>query len=112
MNIEYLLEERSELHKKIHPLSERVKEIDSEFIVLAEREISNYLSKNKISGDSYIFCRTEDSGSSRIIHMRRKSDYPIDEDFESDENFESFTKSIASRFGFYHIDVPHYYYPK
>lgn len=107
-----LLEERMQLDAQMVPISNRIKEINEELITHCLSQIKEYLVGNKIDEDSYTLKGHMYTERSLTLFLERDSEYHIDEDFESDMDFDDFLEDTAKCYGFRYIGVPSYYYPK
>lgn len=74
--------------------------------------INEYLQNNQISEESYYNAKASEdlTGGVRVELYRVSQD--IDEDFEPDEGWESFTRDLAEKLRVRYVSVPEYYLPK
>lgn len=88
-----------------------VREYDTAAIM---EEVSEYLSKNEIAGIGYSVRKVEkdDHFDIFICHLERINGACIDEDFDSDPDWEDFCIGMAEDLGVRFFKVPSYYYSK
>ncbi len=100
---------------KVYSVEVERKEIDFDQVL---KSVSEYLSKNEISGDKYEVTGFNEKRSDSVeIELKRLGDdlYNngcIDEDFEADENWKTFCTGMAKSLEARRFSVPYWYYPK
>ena len=83
-----------------------------------EEELKNYFNTNLIDDTKYTFDGININGSRNqngtvdiSVTFEREGEWPIDEDFSSDDNFDAFLSDLSTRYRAT-VDYPWYYLPK
>ncbi|WP_086931555.1 hypothetical protein [Agarilytica rhodophyticola] len=98
--------------KKRERLIAEMSEIEYILIGYASGKIKNYLCCNSVAGYKYSFDSAKFNNDQLIFEMSRIGEYPIDEDFDSDEGFDSFLGELATKLQLRRVAVPYRYHPK
>lgn len=77
-------------------------------------EVTNYLKSNGIAGDKYICTDVLEESFPDVITVKleRLGEFSIDEDFDSDENWEAFCNDMAKKLEVRIFSEPYWYHPK